>query len=64
MQDNKQKRGFIAGNILLGGALIMLMFIDQLWAAWGGWALGAWMVLAGLGMYLVMSDKRVSTLPD
>lgn len=64
MQDSKTKRGFIAGNIILGVALVMLLFIDQLWSALGGWALGAWMVLAGVGMYLVMGDKRASTLPD
>ena len=45
-------------------ALVMLMFIDSLWAALGGWAMGLWMALAGIGMYLVMSEKRTSTLPD
>lgn len=64
MQDSKNNPGFIVGNILLGLALLMLMFIDSLWAALGGWAMGLWMVLAGLGMYLVMTEKRTSTLPD
>jgi protein-S-isoprenylcysteine O-methyltransferase Ste14 len=58
MQDSKHNPGFIVGNILLGLALVMLMFIDSLWAALGGWAMGLWMVLAGIGMYLVMSEKR------
>jgi hypothetical protein len=64
MQNNKHNPGFIVGNVLLGLALVMLMFIDSLWAALGGWAMGLWMVLAGAGMYLVMTEKRASTLPD
>jgi len=64
MQDTKQNPGFIVGNILLGLALVMLLFIDQLWSSLGGWAMGLWMVLAGAGMYLVMTEKRESTLPD
>ncbi|MBK6742734.1 MAG: hypothetical protein IPG66_07020 [Hydrogenophilales bacterium] len=64
MQDTKHNPGFILGNVILGLSLVMLLFIDQLWAFLGGWAMGLWMVLAGVGMYFVMSEKRSSTLPD
>ncbi len=64
MQDTKHNPGFILGNVILGISLVMLLFIDQLWAFLGGWAMGLWMVLAGVGMYFVMSEKRSSTLPD
>jgi hypothetical protein len=55
---------FVIGNALLGVALLLLFFIDRLWAYIGSWAMGAWMVIAGIGMYLVMSEKRSSNLPD
>jgi hypothetical protein len=64
MQDTKHNPGFILGNVILGISLVMLLFIDQLWTFLGGWAMGLWMVLAGVGMYFVMSEKRSSTLPD
>jgi hypothetical protein len=61
MQTNPK---FLIGNALLGVALLLLFFIDRLWAYFGSWAMGAWMAVAGIGMYLVMSEKRSSDLPD
>jgi hypothetical protein len=64
MQDPNRNPRFILGNVILGLALILLFFIDRLWASLGGWAMGIWMVIAGVGMYLVMGEKRSSDLPD
>jgi hypothetical protein len=62
--DRKTKPGFILGNVLLGVSLLMLLFMDRLWGFLGIWAMAAWMGLAGLGMYLVMGEKRSAELPD
>lgn len=48
---------FLIGNVLLGLAMVMLLFLQQLWTIMGSWALGLWMVLAAAGMYLVTKDK-------
>jgi hypothetical protein len=64
MQASEHKRGFILGNILLGISLVLLLFMGSLWEYLGAWAMGLWMILAGIGMYFVMGDKRSSTLPD
>lgn len=64
MQDSKTNPKFILGNVLLGVSLLLLFFIDRLWAVFGAWAMGLWMILAGIGMYFVMGEKRSSTLPD
>lgn len=64
MQDNERKQPFIIGNVLLGISLVMLIFMGTLWEYLGAWAMGLWMVLAGVGMYFVMGEKRSSTLPD
>jgi hypothetical protein len=42
----------------------MLFFINELWAALGPAAMLLWAGMAAAGMYLVMSDKRDSSLPD
>lgn len=64
MQESKANPKFILGNVLLGVSLLLLFFIDRLWVHLGAWAMGLWMILAGLGMYFVMGEKRSSTLPD
>lgn len=64
MSDAKTKTSFIVGNILLALCLGMLFFINDIWAALGSAAMLLWAGLAAAGMYLVMSDKRDSTLPD
>lgn len=54
---NEKGPEFWIGNVLLGLAMVMLLFLEQLWAVMGSWALGLWMVLAAGGMYLVTKDK-------
>jgi hypothetical protein len=64
MQE-KHRRDFWIGNVLLGVSLIMLIFLGALWEALGVWAMMLWMVLAGVGMYFVTKDKGPgSNLPD
>lgn len=54
---NEKGSEFWIGNVLLGLAMVMLLFLQQIWSVMGSWALGLWMVLAAAGMYLVAKDK-------
>ncbi len=65
MTDPKHKPAFLLGNILLGLSLLILIFMGALWEYIGAWAMALWIVLAGAGMVLVVSDKGASSdLPD
>lgn len=55
---------FWLGNALLGLSLVMLIFLGSLWEMLGPLAMGLWMAVAGVGMYLVTKDKGPSDLPD
>lgn len=56
---------FWLGNGLLAAALLSLFFLGALWEHLGVGAMILWMVLAGVGMYFVMTDKGPgSTMPD
>ncbi len=57
MEDKEHGVRFWAGNATLGFALLILLNIGSLWEHFGEWAMGAWIVLAGVGAYLLMSDK-------
>ncbi len=65
MNDPHQKPAFWVGNGLLGLALALLFFLGPLSELLGVWAIVLWMVLAGVGMYLITRDKGpTSNLPD
>lgn len=65
MNDFRQKPLFWLGNALLALSLVLLFFLGSLWEILGVWAMALWMILAGVGMYLVTSDKGPSShLPD
>jgi len=65
MNDSNHNATFWLGNTLLGVALMMLLFLDSLWQNLGSWAMGLWMLLAAVGMYLVTKDKGPGTnMPD
>lgn len=66
MNDPHQKPAFWIGNGLLGLALAMLFFFGPLAEQLGGvLAMILWMLLAGVGMYLITRDKGPSNdLPD
>lgn len=56
---------FWIGNALLGVSLVMLIFLEPIWQALGTGAMVLWMILAGVGMYLVTKDKGPgSNMPD
>lgn len=57
-QENRSRTYFIAGNIVLAIALVMLFFFGSLWERLGVGALILWMVTAAVGVYLVMKDQR------
>lgn len=65
MNQPQHKPSFWLGNALLGLSMVMLIFLGSLWEAMGFWAMVLWMILAGVGIYLVMADKGPpSNLPD
>ncbi|WP_296641930.1 MULTISPECIES: hypothetical protein [unclassified Thiobacillus] len=57
MNTGKRSRNFWIGNLVLGVAMLTLLFMGPLSDALGIWAAVLWMVLAAVGMALVMSDK-------
>lgn len=65
MLKGKHSLNFWIGNGFLGLALICLFFLNRLWELIGVWAMVLWMVLAGVGMYFLMTDKESpSSFPD
>jgi hypothetical protein len=65
MNTSNNKPLFWLGNVLLGLAMVMLMFLGSLWEMLGVGAMVLWMGLAGVGMYLVTQDKGPSSnMPD
>jgi len=57
LNTGKHKRNFWIGNAVLTLAMLMLIFMKPLSDAMGIWAAVAWMALAAVGVWLVMSDK-------
>ncbi len=65
MSDRNRKPAFWVGNVLLGLALALLLFLGPLSEMLGAWAIVLWMALAGVGTYLITRDKGPSShLPD
>jgi hypothetical protein len=60
MQTSDHTPAFWFGNLLLGMALVMLLFLGSLWEIMGSWSMGLWMLLAGAGFYLVTRGKGPS----
>lgn len=61
MNDPNHSSSFWLGNVLLGLALVVLLFLGRLWEVLGVMAMVLWMVLAGVGIYLVTRDKGPSS---
>lgn len=53
-EDPEQKRNFWIGNALLAAALVMLLFINDLWQWLDVGALVLWMATAAAGTYFLM----------
>lgn len=65
MNSSSHPTSFWVGNALLGLSLIMLIFLEPLWQTLGTGTMVLWMILAGVGMYLVTKDKGPgSNMPD
>lgn len=65
MDNPNHSSAFWLGNALLGLSLVLLIFMGSLWEMMGSLAMGLWMVVAGVGMYLVTKDKGPSSnMPD
>lgn len=57
MSEVKHGTRFWIGNSLLALALTSLFFMGPLSEGLGVWAMILWMILAGTGMYFLMTDK-------
>lgn len=49
---------FLLGNVVLFCALVLLLFMERAWLAIGFFAVLAWMALAALGVWLIVSDRE------
>ena len=61
---NNKRLEFWIGNGLLGLSLVALLFMGSLWEYLGSGAMMLWMLMAGIGMYLVTKDGGGSNMPD
>jgi hypothetical protein len=57
MSRPNRSPNFWIGNLLLGLALFMLLFMRSLSETLGAWATALWMAVAGTGFYYVTKDK-------
>lgn len=65
MRETERTGRFWLGNVILGIALVVLLFMGSLWEWLGIWAMGVWAALAATGAYLVATDRGDSpTSPD
>jgi hypothetical protein len=58
MNDNKGNSNFWLGNGVLLVALLMLWNIGSLWEHLGVAAMVLWVIVAGFGVYLLMSGSE------
>ena len=58
MNDSEDKRNFWIGNALLAAAMLLLLDINQLWAAMGIWAMVLWVAMASAGAYFLMVNRK------
>ncbi len=66
MNPNPRSPHFWIGNVLLGLALVVMLFMNQLWTYLGSMTMVLWMGMAGVGIYLVTKEKGPSgaNMPD
>ncbi|MDP2829199.1 MAG: hypothetical protein Q8O37_11405 [Sulfuricellaceae bacterium] len=57
MEHHKHGRRFWIGNAILALALATLFFMDELSTHLGVWAMVLWMVMVGVGVSILTSDK-------
>ncbi len=61
MNDEKPTSKFWLGNGVMAVAMVMLLFMGKLWESMGAAAMGLWITVVALGVYLLMSDKGTSS---
>jgi hypothetical protein len=49
---------FVLGNIILGVALVLLLFMGHAWEMMGPAAMVLWVALAATGVALLMKDPK------
>ncbi|MFW5452151.1 hypothetical protein [Thioalkalivibrio sulfidiphilus] len=57
--NDPKRLHFILGNVILGLAAVMLLFMGHLWEMMGAWSLVLWMAMAAGGVYLIAKDKDI-----
>lgn len=57
MNDTKPGSKFWLGNGLLALAMLLLLYMGQLWEVMGIGAMVLWGLLVAAGVYLLMGDK-------
>jgi hypothetical protein len=60
MDDKRRKLNFWLGNAILVLALLVLLGMGSLWESYGSYAMGLWILLAGVGVYFIMIGKAPS----
>lgn len=58
MNDSERSRNFWIGNVILAIAMVVLLKIGALWEMMGVWAMILWTLLAGVGAYFLLVDKK------
>lgn len=53
----KTSRSFLLGNVVLAAALLVLLLMGTLWELMGVLAMVLWVLLVGVGIYLLFNDK-------
>lgn len=61
MTEKKRSTKFWVGNAILALSAGVLFFMGPLSMMLGTWAMVLWMAMAGLGFYLVTTDKSTTT---
>jgi hypothetical protein len=58
MNESKPTMQFWLGNGILALALLLLLFMGQLWEVMGVGAMVLWGLVVAAGVYLLMNDKN------
>jgi len=57
MSNPNKRTQFWLGNVVMAIAMVMLLFMGQIWELMGAAAMGLWIALVVGGLYLLMKDK-------
>lgn len=57
MGGPENSNNFLIGNVLLGIALLLLLFMGRAWEVMGGGAMVLWVALVVAGVYFLMQDR-------